>query len=412
MKHPHIFRTPETATLLFFALFALPLSLTGCKDNRPNAQPAAAATIPFANSSTAGKGTQALPAAAPASAPAGAVPPAATVSAAPVAAAVPGSPGAPAPGFAHPSSAKRAPKGGKSKTAAAPPAATAVKYRAGEDPDFAARKGWPVKFPAPLPGSILPQKRIVAYYGNPLSKKMGALGEYPKDDMLQRLKREVARWQAADPSHPVQPALHLIAVVAQGEPGKAGMYRMIMPDAVINKVYDWAKEAHAILFIDIQTGHDNIRTVLPRFEWLLKNPDVHLGIDPEFNLIKSGAKPGSKIGTYDAADINFASGYLKDLVKKYNLPPKVFIVHRFTRNGVTNYRNIVLRPEVQLVMNMDGWGAPWLKRDSYKDYVVSEPVQLTGFKLFYHNDTKKGDALLTPNEVLKLHPKPIYIQYQ
>jgi hypothetical protein len=230
--------------------------------------------------------------------------------------------------------------------------------------------------------------------------------------MLQRLKRESARWQAADPSHPVQPALHLIAVVAQGEPGKAGMYRMIMPDAVINKVYDWAKEAHAILFIDIQTGHDNIRTVLPRFEWLLKNPDVHLGIDPEFNLIKSRAKPGSKIGTYDAADINYASGYLKDLVKKYNLPPKVFIVHRFTRNGVTNYRNIVLRPEVQLVMNMDGWGAPWLKRDSYKDYVVSEPVQLTGFKLFYHNDTKKGDALLTPKEVLQLQPKPIYIQYQ
>ncbi len=230
--------------------------------------------------------------------------------------------------------------------------------------------------------------------------------------MLQRLKGEVAKWQAADPATPVQPALHLIAVVAQGAPGKDGKYRMIMPDKVVNQVYGWAKEAGAVMFIDIQTGHDDIRSVLPRFEWILKNPDVHLGIDPEFNLIKSGKKPGKKIGTYDAADINYASGYLKELVKKYNLPPKVFTVHRFTRNGVTNSKNIVLRPEVQMVMHMDGWGAPWLKRDSYKDYVVAEPVQYTGFKLFYHNDTKKGDPLLTPQEVLKLNPKPLYIQYQ
>jgi hypothetical protein len=291
-------------------------------------------------------------------------------------------------------------------------AAAKIKYLAGESPEYAQRCGWPVTIPPTLPGSILPAKRIVAYYGNPLSKRMGALGEYPKDEMLRRLKGEAAKWEQADPSLPVQPALHLVTVVAQGAPGKAGKYRMIMPDKVVNQVYDWAKEAQAIMFIDIQTGHDNLRNILPRFEWLLKNPDVHLAIDPEFNLIKSGRVPGSKIGTYDAADINYAAGYLQELVKKYNLPPKVFIVHRFTRNMLTNTAKIVLRPEVQIVMNMDGWGAPWLKRDSYRDYIVSEPVEYTGFKLFYHNDTKKGDPLLTPQEVLKLNPKPIYIQYQ
>jgi hypothetical protein len=298
------------------------------------------------------------------------------------------------------------------QTSASRTAAPKIKYNAGESPEFAKNHGWPVNGPAPLPGSILPQKRIVAYYGNPLSKKMGALGEFPKDDMLRRLKAEVAAWQAADPATPVQPALHLIAVVAQGAPGKDGKYRMLMPDKIVNQVYDWAKEAGALLFIDIQTGHDDIRVVLPRFEWILKNPDVHLGIDPEFNLIKSGKKPGTKIGTYDAADINYASAYLKDLVKKNNLPPKVFTVHRFTRGGVTNSKNIVLHPEVQMVMHMDGWGAPWLKRDSYKDYIVAEPVQYTGFKLFYHNDTKKGEPLLKPQDVLKLNPKPLYIQYQ
>lgn len=299
-----------------------------------------------------------------------------------------------------------------SQSSAAGVGVPGVRYKTGEDPEFAKKQGWPVNGPQPLPGSILPQKRIVAYYGNPYSKKMGALGEFPKDEMLRRLKGEVAAWQAADPATPVQPALHLIAVVAQAEPGRDGKYRMIMPDTVVNQVYGWAKEAGALLFIDIQTGHDDIRSVLPRFEWILKNPDVHLGIDPEFNLIKSGKKPGTKVGTYDAADINYVSAYLKELVKKYSLPPKILTVHRFTRGGVTNSRKIMLHPEVQIVMHMDGWGAPWLKRDSYKDYIVAEPVQYAGFKLFYHNDTKKGDPLLKPQEVLKLNPQPLYIQYQ
>jgi 2-hydroxychromene-2-carboxylate isomerase len=355
---------------------------------------------------------------------AAAVAPAVTAtSTAPTIVAVPPTPAAPA---AAPATSAPAPVGdqtpatGKVVATARPPAATPpaviaapkVKYLAGEDPRYAKRCGWPVKGPPTLPGSILPYKRIVAYYGNPLSKRMGALGEYPKDEMLRRLKGEVAKWEKADPSLPVQPALHLIAVVAQGQPGKAGKYRMVMPDKIVDQVYDWAKEAHALFFIDIQTGHDNIRTILPRFEWLLKNPDVHLAIDPEFNLIKSGRIPGTKIGTYDAADINYVSGYLQGLVKKYDLPPKVFIVHRFTRKMVTHAKSIVLRPEVQIIMNMDGWGAPWLKRDSYKDYIVKEPVEYTGFKLFYHNDIKKGDPMLTPREVLALTPKPLYIQYQ
>ncbi len=297
----------------------------------------------------------------------------------------------------------------KSKTARVP---LKPKYRAGEDPEFARQCGWPVAHPQLLPGSILPDKRIVAYYGNPLSRKMGALGEYPKDEMLRRLKLEVEKWQKADPAHPVQPALHLIAVVAQGKPGPGGKYRMVMPDKITNEVYGWAVQSNAIMFIDIQTGLDDIRALLPRFEWILKNPDVHLAIDPEFNLAKSGKTPGSKIGTYDAADINYVSAFLRDIVKKYNLPPKVFIVHRFTKNMVTNANQIKLCPEVQMVINMDGWGSPWLKRNTYMSYIVKEPVQFTGFKLFYHNDTKSGNPLLTPEEVLRLLPTPVYIQYQ
>mgnify|MGYP003498170837 FL=1 len=62
---------------------------------------------------------------------------------------------------------------------------------------------------------------------------------------------------------------------------------------------------------------------------------------------------------------------------------------------------------------MDGWGSPSLKKASYDQYVASEPVQFTGFKIFYHNDVRKaGWRLMRPADVLALYPKPLYIQYQ
>src|SRR5579871_4391024 len=54
---------------------------------------------------------------------------------------------------------------------------------------------WPVKTVYPNPGAILPFKRIIAYYGNLYSKRMGVLGEYPPDQMLGMLKGELKKWQ-------------------------------------------------------------------------------------------------------------------------------------------------------------------------------------------------------------------------
>lgn len=271
---------------------------------------------------------------------------------------------------------------------------------------------WPVaNIPETLPGSILPEKRIVAFYGNPLSKRMGVLGELSPDDMLAKLDKEVAAWKAADPSTPVQPALHLIAVVAQGAPGTAGKYRTRMDSAVIAKVYAWAKKKNAILFLDVQVGTGTLQEELPRLIPWLEHPDIHLAIDPEFSM-KRGDVPGTRIGTYDAADVNYASSLLQDLVTKEHLPPKVLVVHRFTRDMLTGYKRIKLDPRVQIVINMDGWGPPHLKRESYRAYVWKYPVEYTGFKLFYHNDTKKGSRMMSPADVLALHPKPLYIQYQ
>lgn len=269
---------------------------------------------------------------------------------------------------------------------------------------------WPPRMPPQRPGAILPDKRIIAFYGNPLSNRMGILGEFPVDEMLRRLDQEVATWRRLDPATPVQPALHLIAVVAQGTPMRDGKYRLRMDSTLIEKVYGWARSRNALLFVDVQVGHSTLQSELPWLERFLKRPDVHLGIDPEFSMKDGTSVPGRRIGTYDAADVNWAVQYLAGLVDKYQLPPKILVVHRFTKNGVTNANRIALDPRVQVVMHMDGFGAPWLKRDSYYSYIKKEPVQFAGWKQF---SKPKNDNPSTPREeILRLWPVPLYIQIQ
>ncbi len=271
---------------------------------------------------------------------------------------------------------------------------------------------WPQKFTYPLPGALLPYNRIVAYYGNLYSKKMGILGEIPREEMIAKLLGEIEKWKAADSSLPVIPALHYVAVTAQGAAGKDGKHRMRMPFHQIDTIMNWAKPINALVFLDIQVGGSNVKDETATLEPYLKLPNVHFGIDPEFSL-KNGETPGTKIGTFNASDINDAIDYLADLVRKNNLPPKILIVHRFTQGMVTDFQNIKKVPEVQVVMDMDGWGDKILKNSTYLRYIRKEPVEFTGFKLFYKNDTKKDpNGMFTPAELLKLSPKPSYIQYQ
>ncbi len=271
---------------------------------------------------------------------------------------------------------------------------------------------WPVKTAYPLPGALLPYHRIIAFYGNLYSKRMGILGELPKDSMFKKLKQEVAAWQAADPTVKTIPSLHYVAITAQGAPGKDGKHRMRMPFHQIDTILNWAKQIDAVVFVDIQVGHSNVKDEVTSLEKYLQLPNVHLGIDPEFSM-KNGERPGSKIGTFTSDDINDAIDFLAAVVRKNKLSPKILVVHRFTQGMVTGYEKIKTVPEVQVVIDMDGFGDKILKRSTWLRYIYKEPVQFTGFKLFYKNDSKiNTSGMYTPEELLKFTPKPIYIQYQ
>ena len=274
---------------------------------------------------------------------------------------------------------------------------------------------WPVKDPLPLPGAVLPFNRVVAYYGNLYSNRMGALGKWPKAEMMPKLLAEVKKWNEADSTIKAIPALHYICVTAQGAAGKDGKWRTRMPHHQIDTVLKWAKEIDALVFVDVQVGLSDLKTEIPLLEKYLSMPNVHLGIDPEFAMLpKGGKRPGSVIGTMDASDINFVTDYLAGLVKKNNIPPKMLVVHRFTQGMVTNYKQIKLHPETQIVIDMDGWGYPAKKIGTYRSWITAQPIQFAGFKLFYVNDTEKSGQkeMMSPEQVLKLTPAPVYIQYQ
>jgi hypothetical protein len=293
---------------------------------------------------------------------------------------------------------------------------------------------WPVKGPQPLPGSLLPEHRIIAYYGNPRSIRMGIMGQIPPDSMLPRLERVAMEWALAERGRKVMPALHLIATVAQGRPGPGKKYRLRMSDSLINTVASWAEERGWIVFLDIQIGHSTVAAELEPMMPFLERPYVHLALDPEFAM-KAGGVPGRKIGTLDAADVNHAIEVLGKIVSEKKLPPKVLIIHRFTRKMLTNTDSIRLDPRVQVVIQMDGFGSPAHKQDAYRLWISPHPVQYAGFKLFYKNDrdprTKRAgfspscdqvtyelvgcgdDGLMTPEQVISsLYPVPLYIQYQ
>ena len=112
----------------------------------------------------------------------------------------------------------------------------------------------------------------------------------------------------ADPDRKVMPALHLIAVVAQGYPGPARKYRLQMPDSVIERVAGWAEQKGWILFLDIQPGLSSVEAEIPHLVKYLSRPYVHLALDPEFAM-KDGKKPGTDwMGRMDATEVNHAIG--------------------------------------------------------------------------------------------------------
>lgn len=261
--------------------------------------------------------------------------------------------------------------------------------------------------PAAEPGAILPQYRLLAYYGHPNSAGMGILGEYDIPDLYQKLVEQKAAYEAADPSRPVKMAFELIASVAQPDPAENGTYLLHTDAKTITEYANFARDHDMILILDLQIGRSTVKDEIASVSDFLKLPYVHLGLDPEF-AVGPDQIPNEVIGGIDASDVTEAQHELAQIVSDNNLPPKILIVHRFTENMVTNSDKIEPVAGIQLVIDFDGVGEATSKESLYEHIISLGGAQFTGFKLFY----KKDDPLLSPAQVMSLKPVPDVVIYQ
>jgi hypothetical protein len=271
-------------------------------------------------------------------------------------------------------------------------------------PTEAAAVGSIADFPE---GELLPDYRILAFYGHPHTPDLGILGQYSKQDLLDLLREEAAAYERADPDTPVMPAFEIIASVAQGDPGEDGTYLAQTDEETIRQYIQFTQEQGILLILDIQVGRTSVADEWEIIKKYMNEPNVHLAIDPEFAMGPDQV-PSVDIGSVDAEDITFAQEQLAQIVEDDGLPPKVLIVHRFTDGMITNADELEAVDNVQLVVDADGFGDPESKIATYQLYSRDGGFKFSGIKLFYDQD----HPLMQPEDVVGLDPPPNFVMYQ
>ena len=256
-------------------------------------------------------------------------------------------------------------------------------------------------------GALFPENRVLLYYGFPGNENMGILGEAEPEQVLEWLQEEAENYRAADPDRPLKIGFEMIASVAQSWEGEDGKYIADASRELLDKYTDFTEQNDILLFFDVQMGFREPKEDYEGLEEWLAKPHVHLGIDPEFHM-REGELPGQHIGQVTAEEVTEAQNWLVEIAAKYNVPPKTLIVHQFHHSMIEEKDQIEPVAGVDLVIDMDGWGSPELKAETYNFVITQEPIEYHGIKLFYPLD----DPLMTPEEVIALDPSPDLVIYQ
>lgn len=260
-----------------------------------------------------------------------------------------------------------------------------------------------------LPGGgrrFFPDRRVVAFYGNPADDELGALGIGSPDQAAAKLARVAKSYERK--TRPVLLCLELIVTVAAAAPGDDGKYRIRAPEKTIDRYLRAARKAGAVLLLDVQPGTATFPEEVRRLKKWLVQPDVGLALDPEWR-IQPGQVPGQVIGSVSAEEVNQVSIDLAALVKERNLPEKLFVIHQFTNDMVRDKPNVAIRPGLATVFNVDGFGLPAAKISKYSEFTRSTPKGAhDGFKVFFREDTNR----MRPAAVMALQPPPDIIEYE
>jgi len=265
----------------------------------------------------------------------------------------------------------------------------------------------PTPAPLPAPASLLANNQVVVFYGSPGNSGMGILGVFPPDESAQRVKAEAAVYDSLNGDRGAAPALDLIYAMVQSEPTGNGLYLRYMSDDVVRQYMELAGRYGLQLILDLQIGRGNVADEVRKIEPYLKNPRVHVAIDPEYAVGPEGV-PLKTPGRITGADINAVQEYLAGLIAREGLPPKMLIIHQYLEGTVLDGDTTTVVPNVDLVLNMDAFGNPEEKRQKYQMFSSRPYAAHRAFNIFLHQD----DHVLSEEEALALNPPPDVIFYQ
>jgi hypothetical protein len=255
---------------------------------------------------------------------------------------------------------------------------------------------------------LFPDRRFIAFYGSPDSPSLGVLGESQGPEAA---LQAIQPWLEAYGQDGVKtlPAFEIIVTIATNEPGSDGDYST---ELFLDQVRPWvdvAEELGVYVILDLQPGRSDFLRQAKVYEELLARPNVGLALDPEWRLYGQ-QRHLEQIGTVDGAEVEAVSQWLAELVRDEGLPQKLFIVHQFRPEMVTQPELISNPPELATVIHVDGQGSRALKLNTYAVLTGVDATQpfWFGWKNFFDED----DPLSTAEQTVELDPAPVVITYQ
>jgi len=160
--------------------------------------------------------------------------------------------------------------------------------------------------------SIVPRLRVVAFYGGPDGPGLGVLGAGTPEQAAAAVAAQAAAF--AGFGRAVQPAMELLASVAQDAPGPEGTYSRPVTDTQIAAYLAVAHAHRMLLILDIQPGGGEFLPQVQALQPFLLDPDVSVALDPEWKVPPGQAPGNGRIGSSSAASINTVAAYLSGLI--------------------------------------------------------------------------------------------------
>ena len=250
-------------------------------------------------------------------------------------------------------------------------------------------------------------RRYVAFYGHPETTGLGVLGEQGPAETLARMQPFLEEY-AAD-GYQIIPTFEMIASVASAKATDDGDYSFEWPTSTFDAWIQVARENDMYVVLDLQPGREDFLTQAKQYEELLKLPFVGLALDPEWR-IKSDQVHLVQTGQVTAAEINTVVDWLGDLVRDNSLPQKMLLIQQFQDRMILDRDTIKARPELQLVIQMDGQGPISTKDDTYgflTEGTENAPWRW-GWKNFFTMDPETASPAYTIAKV----PTPVFVSYQ